>query len=206
MTDLREAQAKGFISRTPHFNTIFNYLEDKHLTPILRELITRASLPLKAIETDFAVDSSGFSTNRFVRWFDHKYGVPRQEHDWVKVHLMCGVRTNVVTAVEIRDRHAADTKSLPYLVDMTAENFAIREVSADKAYGSVRNYDAIHRHGATPFIAFTANHTGAKGGLWEKMFHHFSLRREDFLAHYHKRSNVESTFSMIKAKFRDHVR
>src|ERR671924_1861732 len=25
-------------------------------------------------------------------------------------------------------------------------------------------------------------------------------------AHYHKRSNVESTFSMIKAKFRDHVR
>jgi hypothetical protein len=26
------------------------------------------------------------------------------------------------------------------------------------------------------------------------------------LAHYHKRSNVESTFSMIKAKFRDHER
>src|SRR5262245_62616751 len=54
MTDLREAQAKGFIRKTPHFNTIFNYLEDKHLTPILRELITRSSLPLKAIETDFA--------------------------------------------------------------------------------------------------------------------------------------------------------
>src|SRR5262245_57684105 len=159
MTDLREAQAKGFISRTPHFNTIFNYLEDKHLTPILRELITRASLPLKAIETDFAVDSSGFSTSRFVRWFDQKYGTLRQEHDWVKVHLMCGVRTNVITAVEIRDRHAADTKSLPYLVDMTAENFAVREVSADKAYASTRNYDAIDRHGATPFIAFKANAT-----------------------------------------------
>jgi hypothetical protein len=38
------------------------------------------------------------------------------------------------------------------------------------------------------------------------MFHHFSLHREDFLAHYHKRSNIESTFSMIKAKFRDSVR
>jgi hypothetical protein len=36
--------------------------------------------------------------------------------------------------------------------------------------------------------------------------HHFSLHREDFLAHYHKRSNVESTFSMIKTKFRDNVR
>ncbi len=26
------------------------------------------------------------------------------------------------------------------------------------------------------------------------------------MQHYHQRSNVESTFSMIKAKFRDHVR
>ena len=38
------------------------------------------------------------------------------------------------------------------------------------------------------------------------MFHYFSFRRDDFLSHYHRRSNVESTFSMIKAKFRDHVR
>jgi len=29
---------------------------------------------------------------------------------------------------------------------------------------------------------------------------------EDFLAHYHKRSNVETAFSMIKAKFGDAVR
>ena len=206
MTDLREAHSKGFISKAPHFNSVLNYLESSELTPILRELITRSSLPLKAVETDFAVDSSGFSCSRFVRWFDHKYGEVREQHDWVKVHLMCGVRTNVVTAVEIRDRHAADTKSLPYLVDMTAENFALREVSADKAYASARNYDAIDRHGATPFVAFKSNHTGRGSRLWEKMFHHFSLKREDFLSHYHKRSNVESTFSMIKAKFRDHVR
>ena len=29
---------------------------------------------------------------------------------------------------------------------------------------------------------------------------------EDFLSHYHKRSNVESTFSMIKRKFGDFLR
>ena len=38
------------------------------------------------------------------------------------------------------------------------------------------------------------------------MFHYFAFRREEFLAHYHKRSNIESTFSMIKGKFGDHVR
>jgi hypothetical protein len=33
-----------------------------------------------------------------------------------------------------------------------------------------------------------------------------SLSTEDFLQHYHKRSNVESVFSSIKRKFGDNVR
>jgi hypothetical protein len=42
---------------------------------------------------------------------------------------MCGVRTNIVTAVEIRDKDASDTKLLPDLVDATAKNFTLNEVS-----------------------------------------------------------------------------
>jgi hypothetical protein len=38
------------------------------------------------------------------------------------------------------------------------------------------------------------------------MYHMYHFNRAECLQHYHKRSNVESTFSMIKAKFRDHVR
>ena len=38
------------------------------------------------------------------------------------------------------------------------------------------------------------------------MFHYFSFNRQEFLGHYHKRSNVESTFSAIKRKFGDAVR
>ena len=133
------------------------------VTDTLRALITESSLPLKAVEVDFAVDSSGFTTSRFIRWFDHKYGAVRQQHTWVKVHLMCGVKTNIVTAVEIRDKDASDTKLLPALVDATAVNFKLREVSGDKGYGSLNNYDAVARHGATPYIAFKSIHTG-KGG------------------------------------------
>jgi hypothetical protein len=65
MTDLRETQGKGLIAKVAHFNTIFNYLENPSLTPILRTLITESSLPLKVVESDFAVDSSGFTTSRF---------------------------------------------------------------------------------------------------------------------------------------------
>jgi transposase len=206
MTDLREARDKGYIASAPHFNSIFNYLENPALTPLLKSLIVETSRPLKTIEDDFAVDSSGFTTSRFARWFDHKYGVVRQQHEWVKVHIMCGVRTNVITSVEIRDKDASDTKLLPALVNTTAKTFKLREVSADKGYGSLNNYYVIEAHGATPFIAFKSIHTGKGGGLWAKMFHYFNMRRDDFLKHYHKRSNVETTFSMVKAKFGDHIR
>jgi transposase len=206
MSDLREAKERGFISKVPHYNSIFNYLENSDLTHILRSLITESSLPLKSVEQDFAVDSSGFTTSRFIRWFDHKYGTVRQQHEWVKCHLMCGVKTNIVTAVEIHDRNASDTKLLPPMLDSTARNFRVSELSADKGYASIKNTDAVAAVGATPYIAFKSIHTGTGGGLWGQMYHYFMFRRDEFLQHYHKRSNVESTFSMMKRKFGDSLR
>ena len=206
MSDLREAQTRGFISKAPHYNSIFNYLENPELTPILRNLITESSLPLKSVEVDFAVDSSGFTTSRFTRWFDHKYGEVKQQHDWVKCHLMCGVKTNIVTAVEIQERHTGDSKLLPPLLETTSKNFRIAEVSADKGYASRTNTNAVAILGATPYIAFSDHHKGLGGGMWGHMYHYFMFKREDFLAHYHKRSNVESTFSMMKRKFGDSLR
>ena len=206
MSDLREAKTRGYVSKTPHYNSIFNYLENPSLTPVLRTLITESSLPLKSVEIDFAVDSSGFSTSRFVRWFDIKYGKERAEHEWVKCHLMCGVKTNIVTAIEIGDRYAHDNPFFPTMVESTAKNFQIAEVSADKGYASIESADAVTKAGGTPFIAFKSNATGASGGAWKKMFHYFMFRRDEFVQHYHKRSNVESTFSMMKRKFGDGLR
>jgi transposase len=206
MTDLREAETNGFISKAPHYNSIFNYLENPELTPILQTLIMQSSLPLRSVETDFAADSSGFVTSRFVRWYDHKYGQVREHHDWVKCHIMCGVKTNIVTAVEIHDRNANDSPMLPALVETTAQNFQMAEVSADKGYASKANADAVTKAGATPFIAFASHHRGNGGGTWEKMYHYFQFKRTEFLQHYHKRSNVESTFSMMKRKFGDGLR
>jgi transposase len=204
--DLRDAHAKGHVGHVPHYNSIFNHLENEKLTPILAQLIERSSLPLTAIEQDFAADSTGFTTSRFHRWFDHKYGGERKEHDWVKVHLMVGVVTHVVTAAEIYDRNTNDSPILPSLLDTTAKNFKVSEVSADNQYSSERNLQAIAMYGAKAYIPFRSNATGGVGGLYAKALHFFSLYREEFMAHYHKRSNIESANSMIKAKFGDSVR
>src|SRR5580698_7575997 len=105
--------------------SVFNVMEDPEVTPILRQMVEVSGLPLKSVEVDFAADSSGFSCSRFVRWFDHKYGGERREHAWVKCHIMCGVKTNVVTAVEIQEPHANDAAQMPALIETTARNFTM---------------------------------------------------------------------------------
>lgn len=206
MTDLSEAREKGHITKACHFNSILNYMEMENLTEVLKEMIKHSALPLKAIENDFAVDSSGFSTCNYVRWFDEKYGVEKTQHTWIKAHLMCGVKTHIVTSVEITGKDANDSPMLPGLVSKTAENFTLKEVSADKGYSSLDNHEAIAKANAVPYIAFKVNATGEVGGLFEKMFFYYKFRRDQFLANYHKRSNVETVFHMIKAKFDTHLR
>jgi hypothetical protein len=147
MSDLRDAKGKGFIASAPHYNSIFNYLENPSMTPILRSLIEQSSLPLRSVETNFAVDSSGFATSRFTRWHDVKYGKQHVKQDWVKCHLMCGVKTNIVTAIDIQEMYTHDTLAFAPMVATTAKNFAISEVSADKAYGSLANYGCCYQSG-----------------------------------------------------------
>ncbi len=97
--DLKEAYADGLIGNTPHFNSVNRYIANPELADPLKALVAASSLPLKAVEVDFAVDSSGFSTSRFVRWFNRKYGRETDNREWLKAHLMCGVRTKIVTSV-----------------------------------------------------------------------------------------------------------
>lgn len=135
-----------------------------------------------------------------------KYGRERSGKDWVKVHLICGVQTNIIAAARIYGRDANDCPIVPELVKATAKNFTVKEVPADKGYLSAENVDAVAKVGGEAFIAPKVSTTGGIGGLFEKMFHYYQYRREEFLKHYHQRSNVESTFSAAKRKFGDNVR
>lgn len=205
-SDMDDAAERGLMSRPIHYSNISVFLDDDDLTQILKSLIVRSATPLRSLEKNFAVDSTGFTASKFVRWYDMKYGRERTEHDWVKVHIATGVKTNVVTAAAIYGRDAADAPILPELVKATNENFAMEEVSADKGYLSVQNVETIFGVGAKPFIAFKSNSTGAAGGLFEKMFHYYKFNQKEYMDHYHQRSNVESTNSMIKRKFGDSLR
>jgi transposase len=67
--------------------------------------------------------------------------------------------------------------------------------------------ELVEGFGATPFIPFKSSTAVPKDdSVWAKMYHLFMFNRESFMDHYHKRSNVESAFSMIKRKFGASVR
>lgn len=216
-TDLREYEAKGYLDRAPHYNSIFEALENPALTPILKRMIEESAAPLREVETDFAVDSSGFSTSTYQRWFSHKYGREVLKSFWLKAHVMVGVQTNVVTSIEVTTIRGADCPQLPQLLNVTGERFKVRSVAADKAYISHKNLDAIVAAGGFPLIPFkenqrnrdgaywrkdgTGKNNSASRALWGRMYDYYNQNRREFLDAYHVRSNVESTFSMIKAKF-----
>ena len=93
------------------------------------------------------------------------------------------------------------------LIKRTAKNFDISEVAADKTYLGNWNMEVVEGAGGIPYIPFKSNTVVSKDdSIWAKMYHLFMFNREEFVAHYHKRSNAESVFSMVKGKFGDSVR
>jgi transposase len=206
-TDLRACEAAGLVERAAHYNSVFRYMERPDMLPLLSALVDESAKPLRAIESQFAQDGTGFATMTYVRWFDYRYGEEKKCQRWVKLHAMVGTLTNVVTAAVVTESNVNDSPMFPELVERTAANgFDMAEVSADKAYLGHANLAVVEKVGGVPYVPFKSNSTGTGSPAMERMFHLYSLNRADFNAHYHRRSNVESTFSAIKRKFGGAVR
>ena len=82
-------------------------------------------------------------------------------------------------------------------------------VVADKAYSSNGNLKLVLMKAAQPYIPFKSNSTANRkrhSSVWNRMYHFFMYNQDEFMRHYHRRSNVETTFSMIKTKFGERLR
>lgn len=206
-TDLKTAQEKGLIESITPYNTMFRYFQKPELTPILSQMVTLTSMPLKAVETKFNIDSTGFGTSNFQRWYSFKHGKEICSRRWVKCHFVNGAQSNVITSVKVTTENDADCPQLSEMATKTAEQFTMEELSGDKAYLSKENFELVNSLGGTFYVPFKSNSQGSGNGMiWKKMYHYFMLNNEDYLNHYHTRSNAESTVNMIKAKFGDSVR
>jgi len=207
-SDIKLAQQLGYLNHAPHFNTILKYLGSTRLNKILMKLIEISSLPLKEVEKDFTLDASGFSTVMYGQWLK-KRNVYNEYRSFKKAHVMSGVKTNIITHIEVTDGYVADSTMLETLVNSTTKNFIMKEVSADKGYMSEKNLGIIFDNGAIPFIPFIRSVRKTSEDrlpIWNAMFRFFRDNNDEFMQHYHKRSNAESVFSMMKRKFGSNLR
>ena len=192
-----------YLEDVPHFNTIYNIYSEPELYKLLQKLVELTAKPLDEVETQIAVDASGYGTNPSQHWDDVKYNSPEDQEKFLKVHIAAGVNTNIITQVNVTSGTSHDSPEFEELIENTAKSFQIREVSADKAYSSRANLEAAKKNGMVPFIPFKKNTTGKADGsrIWSEMYEYFKNHRGEFKRHYHQRSNVETAFSMLKRKF-----
>ena len=123
--------------RIPSYNAVTSYLRSLWLTPLLLELVTVTALPLRGLERVFAVDGSGMSSRWYDRWLDHRLGIESDRQQWVKLHLVVGLR-------DWRGRsccHLARVSSrLPLFFALGGGNFqALRNRDRGCRYGLLRS-------------------------------------------------------------------
>lgn len=96
-TDLEAAHAQGHIDELPHYNSLIRYMDKESLAPILESLIEATAKPLSALETSFAVDSTGMSISNSVSWHraKHQDKAMLERKNWIKLHCAVGCKTNV---------------------------------------------------------------------------------------------------------------
>lgn len=206
---LKELKTLHYIEKVPCFKSIDNFFNEKELSPLLDDLILITALPLASLEETGAIDATGFSTSRFDRWFDYKWGkMTGKERVWRKAHACVGCKTNIFLSVEVTEKNVADVTMFEKVVGNKPKLFEMSSFVADKAYLARRVLEFVHNLNVVPFIPFKSNTRSlSRGvGIWHKMFYEFKDRNEEFMRKYHQRSNVETCFHMLKQRFGDSLK
>jgi len=207
ISDLEVSKQAGYIDVCPCFNSVLNYFNNSSLKSVLKYLIELSALPLAQLERKFAVDSTGFSLHQYEPWIQ-----AREHHKthrkYKKAHIIYGVLSNIAVSCSVTEGNKADSPQFQNLLKRAANNFIVDEITADKAYSSRENLRYASELGSVAYIPFKDNATGNSKGcmVWKRMYEYFKKHNEEFLRHYHLRSNAETGFWMIKQKFGEFVK
>jgi transposase len=208
-SDLVHAEKAGYIKKAPATNTLNDFLNCEATSDLLMKLLTISAMPLGKIETDFAMDSSGFGSYQYDSWMKAKYQNKKGWKNYLKAHIVTGTKTNVICSCEITPGNFSDIKQAPKILGALKENFNPKRISGDKAYSSYRVHQIIQSLGAFPYIPFQYRiKEPSKNApkIWNDMFLYFKNNKEEFMKNYHRRSNVETTFAMVKLRLGEHLR
>lgn len=211
-SELKIARAMGIIDDVYKRTTLMKYMQDERITKMLHRLYKIIAQPVAPIELYFAADATGIS-NAYgnTRWIKirHTKEELKKRKEYSKLNIISGCKTNIIASASVTKGTTHESPYFKALLDDTAKIFSVKEVMADAGYLSKDNVNAIADIGAVPFIMGKKNvNVPMRGTMsaWGAMLRLWKNHQMYFAEHYHKRSNVESTFGALKRKFGDFCR
>lgn len=194
----------------PCFKTLSNYRAENTLLRVLDALIEESSKPLAKIEHDFATDATGIKTKLFSSWYSLRAKKRIRKRDHLIVHASMGMKSKIVTALNVETAQGKDNVLFREHVDTTARNFAIDQWSGDGMYWCKKNCSKVAAVGGTPYFKCKTGKTawnGKQSGhpAWWAMNIEAQKSPEWYEKQYHKRSNIEAGNHSKKALHGDKV-
>jgi transposase len=148
-----------------------------------------------------AVDSTGFSIRRFVRWFDVRHGKRKRRKDFLKLHFIVDCKSLLILSFKVTPPFKSDGRQVEYLLSFVEE---LGRLCADKAYLSRKTCDLIAKHGGKPYISIKKNvvRIRAQGSkAWREMLVMYRRSKKVYKKRYHRRSLAETAISVVKMRF-----
>jgi hypothetical protein len=151
---------------------------------------------------------TGISTKCFSSWFSIRCEKQTRHRDHISAHLTTSRNLNACIAVDVDCEKGKDSEYMRKHIKQIVKDFLIRDWCGDSMYLSRENCNAVSEAGGTPWFMPKKNTISKplNSPSWKKMVKIAQKDPEKFSKHYHKRSNVESTFSAKKRKFGSSVR
>jgi transposase len=201
---LRSLHEAALLPRAPGYRSIDRFYNDSAVTPILERLLLISALPLAHLEQTGAMDSTGFSVRKYRSWCEYKWGKGEgRERVWVKLHAWGGTTTNVFVGAKVTSGNVGDAPMFKEVVGNQPRHFKMREFVADKAYSSREIFQFLKSLDLEPYIPFKINAKPDPKGvrIWREMYEFFKSSPQEYYDVYHRRSNIETCFHMLKQRF-----
>ncbi len=177
--------------------SVAHHLDDPALPPLLKGLVEERARPLAETETRFAAGSVVFGGAAYNHRLEPWQPYATRHAGSVRAHLVCGVRTGVVAAVEVSATDINCSPFLPKLLQTTAEHFPrAQELAAGRAYLSRRNFQAAWELGVDLYIPFKPNsrpsghHGRRRCWAWDEALRRYRHDHEEFMERYHRSHSI----------------
>lgn len=148
-----------------------------------------------------AIDSTGLSIWRYVRWLTVRHGTKKRRKDFLKLHFIVDCKSLLILSFKVTPPFKADSRQVEELLKFIRD---LGRLCADKAYLSRKICDLIAEHEGRPYISIKKNVTRirAQGSkAWREMLVMHRRSKKLYKKRYHRRSLAETAVSTVKRRF-----